>query len=239
MLLNTILYIIKIYIKQQTTFIFILFAVFSTAISIFLAPIDIGAEEVDRLSKDATIYFRSFILNILAIFFAISHLQREEKGNLYLLPLSFGATRLVYFSASIFSHIFIIFLISLNMLIGDFILNKNFINETIASIFSAILLSVSILSLGQKLSILSSLLLTLSIYFLGNGLDELYLYGYKLHINETFQNLYIFLSKIIPNYYIFEEKINLYISFHFIIWWNIYFYIGYIFFSKKPLKVIN
>ena len=125
------------------------------------------------------------------------------------------------------------------MLIGDFILNKNFINETIASIFSAILLSVSILSLGQKLSILSSLLLTLSIYFLGNGLDELYLYGYKLHINETFQNLYIFLSKIIPNYYIFEEKINLYISFHFIIWWNIYFYIGYIFFSKKPLKVIN
>ncbi len=238
MFLETVKYILKIYFKQNISIIFIFLAIVSTLISLSLSPIDIG-DGGDKLSRDASLFFRAFLLNIFAVFFAISHIQREERGNLYLLPMSVGASRFVYFFSSIITHSLILLFISIFFLIGDLLLNKNFINETILAFLSASLLSISILSFGQIFSMLFSVIFAIAIYFLGNGLDELFIYSYKLHVDHNFQVLYEFLARIIPNYYIFENNLNINLFVHYIIWSSIYATFGYFYFSKKALKTIN
>jgi len=235
----------KIYIKQKAIPLFIILAILSVMISSAISGIDIG-DKSGRLFLDVTIFLQSSILTIMAIFFPLNYLERESKNGVFIIPFSAGVNRKVYFSSVLISQIFTLLTLFSFFLFVDLIyififkIDEILIFQLLLSFLSATILISLIISIGQYTSSLKALIYSLIIYFIGNGLDELYIYSFQLHPDEVLQNLYLILSKIVPNFYIFDsDKISVYPIFHSFIQISIFSILGYLKFSKKVLKVEN
>ena len=235
----------KIAIKQKTTPLFFIVAILSIAISSSISGIDIG-DKADRLFIDITIFIQSSILTLIAIFFSLNYLEKERSGGIFIIPLSSGVNRKLYFISLILSQITILFTIfaiffGVDVIyISLFQIDSILIYQLFLSFLSSIVLATLMIMIGEYTTPLKGLVYTIIIYFIGNGLDELYLYSYQLKSDEVLQILYEILSKIVPNFYIFgETKISIYPFFHTVTQILILSILGYLKFKNRVLKVEN
>jgi len=110
----------------------------------------------------------------------------------------------------------------------------------LGQLFISMILSFLIIAIGQWTSSLKSMIWTIGIYFIGNGLDELYIYSFKLHPNELSQNIYFIISKFMPHFYIFNSTdFFTFQILHMIIFLTIIVIFGYLGFANKILKIEN
>jgi len=235
----------KMVIKQKTTPIILLIGTLSIITSSAISGIDIG-DKNNRLFVDATIFIQSSILTLISIFFALNYLERERRGGVFIVPLSSGIGRDIYFIAIINSQILILTLIFILFATIDLIFITIFkidmiiIYQLFLAFLSSTILATLVISIGQYASPLKALIYSTLIYFIGNSLDELFIYSYQLKPDENLQTLYQILVTIFPNFYIFDSKnISFQPLFHTLIQITLLSALGYFQFKRKILKVEN
>jgi hypothetical protein len=230
-------------IKQKSMPIFIILALLSIAISSSISGIDMG-DKSNRLFIDTTVFIQTSILTVIAIFFSLNYLEKELKNGLFLIPLSSGIDRKEYFLSVVLSKTAILISLFSIFFIFDFVyififhIDKNLLVQLFLGLLSSSILVILIISIGQYTSSLKALIYSIILYFIGNGLDELFIYSYKLEPNEILQNLYEILSKIVPNFYIFgENEISFFHILHFVTIFAILYLVGFLKFQNKVLKI--
>lgn len=235
----------KASIKTKTVILFFIVAILSIAISSSLSGINMG-DGNNRLFVDSTIFIQSSILTVVAIFFALNYMEREKRGGIFIIPLSSGISRKIYFlsiiisQASILITIFLTFLIINFLYIFIFEIDFLIIYKLILNLLSSIILSTLLITIAQYVNSFKAVIYTILIYFIGNGLDELYIYSFQLKPDETLQIIYQIISNIIPNFYIFDnDNISIYSIYHFLTQILILSILGYIKFKTRVLKVEN
>jgi len=244
-IVSTSIFFTKLFIKERTFGLFATLSILTILISIGLTGIDIGDKE-GRLFRDATLSIQSFTLHTVAIFTTLLYLEKERRGGVFIFPLSSGLSRDSYFFSLFISRFLIVSLISLFFLVSntiyiyifqmDISLNLNLLLLATSSILTSLLF----LTVAQYTTSFRAMIYTLILFFLGNGLDELYIYSYKLKIDVQLQYLYNIVSKFIPNFYIFDkDTISLLNIAHISIQFTIIYIIGLLKFRSRVLRVEN
>jgi hypothetical protein len=238
-------FLIKLFSKQRVFSIFFGISIFGTIISFAFINVDFG-DKSHRLFKDITIFIEYLTLHIFSILLLLNYFEREKRGGIFIFPISSGASREEYFFSLYISQItlltmlFLAFVSTSSISILLFSIDVYFLVNLACPFLSATLFSVIILALSQYISPLKAIFYSIILLFFGNGLDELYFYSYHLKPNEDLQILYEVLSKIIPNFYIFDgENSPIKTLFHWSVQTLIFLILGLIKFRKKVLRVEN
>ncbi len=242
-LLNLTNLLFKIAIKKRSSLIFVILAIFSLLTSSVISGID---DKTERIFQDVTIFIQGNILILIAFYFSINYLEDERKSGIFIIPLSAGYSRLEYFISVLFSQIIVLLVPFFLFLFFDLIYiillkyDLNLVFGLLGQLFISMILSFLIIAIGQWTSSLKSMIWTIGIYFIGNGLDELYIYSFKLHPNELSQNIYFIISKFMPHFYIFNSTdFFTFQILHMIIFLTIIVIFGYLGFANKILKIEN
>lgn len=242
---STSIFLAKLFVKERTFGLFALLSFFTIILSAGLSGIDIGDKE-GRLFKDATLSIQSFALHIVSVFTTLLYLEKERRGGVFIFPLSSGLSRDEYFFSVTVSRVLIVSLLSLffgsvnslYLYIFQVDASLNF-NLTLLTI-SSILIASLFLTVAQYTTSLRAMIYTLTLFFMGNGLDELYIYSYKLEEDFQLKFIYDFVSKIIPNFYIFDQdKVSMLNMIHVVFQFLIIYIVGLIKFRNRVLKVEN
>ena len=240
---TTSIFLSKIFIKERVFGLFILFSILTIAISIGLSGIE---DKTDRLFRDITLALQSFTLHLVALFSTLLYLEKERRGGVYIFPLSSGLSRDSYFLSLNLSRVIVLSIPTLFF----FVVNWSYsivsgrelsLNFHLLLLFtSSLLLSSLFLTIAQYVSPLKSLVYAITIFFIGNSLDEVYIYGYILKEDETMQIVYQVLSRVVPNFYIFDSnEIGFKNIAHITIQFGIIYILGVVKFRKRILKVEN
>jgi hypothetical protein len=242
-LLNLTNLLFKIAIKKRSSLIFVILAMVSLLTSSAISGID---DKTERIFQDVTIFIQGNILILIAFYFSINYLEDERKSGIFIIPLSAGYSRLEYFISVLFSQIIVLLVPFFLFLFFDLIYiillkyDLNLVFGLLGQLFISMILSFFIIAIGQWTSSLKSMIWTIGIYFIGNGLDELYIYSFKLHPNELSQNIYFIISKFMPHFYIFNSiDFSTFQILHMIIFLTIIVIFGYLGFANKILKIEN
>ena len=239
------LFLSKTFIKEKIFSLFLLISLLTILIPIELSGVSIGDKE-EKLFFDATLTLQSFTLHLVAIFSIMLYLDKEKRGGLFIFPLSSGINREEYFLSLTLSRFFIILLLAIVFGVINFVyiylfnIDEKLNFHLLLLTTSSTLLSLIFLTFAQYTTQLRAMIYALIIYFLGNGLDELYIYSYQLENNTQLQIVYDITSKLIPNFYIFEQdSISIFNIGHITIEFIIIYILGVVKFKSKILKVEN
>ncbi len=239
------LFLYKSFVKQRAITLFIILSIVSIAISIGVSHIDMG-DGNSRLFRDVTISIQGSLLHLIAIFSLFSYLGKERNGGIFIFPLSSSLNRGLYFLSVVLSQIatilslFILFMVVDQIYMAIYKVDVKIAYQLSLSILSSTVLILLFLALAQFTTALKAMIYSLTIFFFGNGLDELYIYAYKIKNDLQLQTIYDYLSIVVPNFHIFDQDELSRSNWLHILIQSIFLYIlGYIKFRVHLLRVEN
>lgn len=241
-------FILKSLLSERATGLFLVLSVIFLTLSLSLSDINIAVKY--RLLEDALSASQSFIMTILAIFYAFLAMEKERKGGLFVFALTGGNTRGEYLLSQfaailsliliVFTVFFVVDFVFLSLLGGG--MSMEFFYKLLLTALSSSLLGFLTLTLARFVSNTNAIIYAIFLFFIGNGADELVLYAQDKNIAVEILTHIVYY--VLPNFSFFDPlAVNtafskeLFAVLYFALYSVVLFFAAFFRFKKEVLRV--